>query len=131
MKTAIRKAIKKGVVNFYNGMAVGFDMLAAEYVLSLKSKFPNIRLIACIPCENQEKGFSAKEKEQYYAILSQADEKVYVSKTYVGGCMLKRNRYMADRADMLIVHCVKETGGTAYTVDYFEKKKKGAPIYYV
>ena len=37
-----------GITNFYCGMALGFDMLAAEEVISLKVELPNLKLVAVI-----------------------------------------------------------------------------------
>ena len=42
-----------GITNFYCGMALGFDMLAAEEVISLKVELPNLKLIAVIPYDGQ------------------------------------------------------------------------------
>ncbi len=122
LKKAVEYFLLQGVELFYNGMAAGFDLIAAETVLKFKKKYPSIKLIACIPCYNQERNFSEKDKKRYAAILKKADEKIYVSETYFSGCMQKRDRYMADRADTLVAYLKKETGGTAYTVKYFQKK---------
>ena len=45
---------------------------------------------------------------------------------YEAGCLLARNRYMADRADVLLAYCERESGGTAYTVRYAQKH--GVPV---
>jgi len=131
LERAVEEAIKSGVTTFYNGMAVGFDIVAAETVLAFKKKYPNIKLIACIPCLNQDKYFSEREKQDYYAVLEKVDEQVLVSERYNRGCMLKRNRYMADRADMMIAYCNKESGGTAYTVNYFKEKRPDGKILFI
>jgi len=131
LKREIKKLILQGVDVFYNGMAMGFDLLAAEKTLELKKKYPHVRLILCIPCYQQERNFSQKDKGRYAAIYKNADERVYVSDTYYTGCMQKRNRYMVDRADALIAHCVKEEGGAAYTVRYFKKVKTGRDVIFV
>ena len=129
LKKQTESLILSGVHTFYNGMAEGFDLLAAKMVLALKKKFPYLRLIACIPCYNQEKYFSADSKKDYVKILSACDEKVYLSQTYHKGCMLNRNKYMVDHADCLIAYCKKETGGTAFTVNYFKKTKNVENMY--
>ena len=49
LTAAVAFACESGMTRFYCGMALGFDMMAAEVVLSLKDKFPNIRLIAVVP----------------------------------------------------------------------------------
>ena len=122
LKKELEKAVEQGVHTFYNGMAMGFDLIAAETVLKIKKKHPQVRLIACIPCYGQEKYFSEKDKKRYVRILKKADEQVCLSEHYYRGCMQMRDRYMADRADMLIAYCKKTTGGAAYTVSYFCKK---------
>ena len=119
---SIETVIEGGADTFYNGMAQGFDLIAAECVLHLKKKYPYIRLIACIPCLGQEKNFSAVDKERYVQILKRSDEQVILSEYYFKGCMQVRDRYMADRADILVAFCKKEKGGTAFTVQYFQKK---------
>ena len=131
LKAEIERLINLGVTHFYCGMAMGFDLLAAEKVLSWKKKYPSVKLIACLPCEEQEKYFSLKDKKRYAKILKNSDEVLLLSNVYYKGCMLARDRYMADRADCMIAYCRKQTGGTAYTVKYFQKKKPYAPIIYL
>lgn len=131
LKKEIKKMMEAGVENFYNGMAMGFDMLAAEHVLSLKKKFPNVKLIACVPCYGQEKYFSETDKKRYAAILKKADEVVTLSDHYYSGCMHNRDRYMVDRADIMIAYTRKAEGGAAYTVNYFIKTKNSDNIIYV
>ncbi|MFR5889872.1 MAG: hypothetical protein ACLUFM_02695 [Lachnospiraceae bacterium] len=36
--------------------------------------------------------------------------------------MLKRNRYMVGRADACVAYCLRNSGGTAYTVRRAEEK---------
>ena len=131
LKKEVEKFILSGVDTFYNGMAMGFDMVAAEIVLSLKKKYNYIKLIACIPCLNQEKYFDSAHKEKYANLLKQADEQVLLSENDHPGCMQKRDRYMVDHADYLMTYCRKEDGGTAYTVKYFIKTKNEENIIYL
>lgn len=131
LKKEIKNAVEKGVFTFYNGMAMGFDLIAAETVLSLKKKNPQIKLIACIPCYGQEKHFSEQDKARYAAILKKADEQVLLSEYYYRGCMHVRDKYMVDRADMMICYCKKETGGAAFTLHYFQKKHPTGKIVFI
>ncbi len=127
----IEMLIKAGVYDFYNGMAQGFDLLAAEATLMLKKQYPQVRLIACIPCYHQEKNYTDTDKARYAAILQKADEKILLSENYFRGCMLVRNKYMVDRADVLIAYYNHEKGGAAYTVKYCQKKYPEKEILYV
>ena len=129
LRKTVISLIERGVKNFYCGMAKGFDLIAAECVISLQKKYPDISLIACVPCYGQEKNYLEKDKKRYVQILSKCTQNILVSENYFKGCMQKRNRYMADRADVLVAHLKKENGGTAYTVNYFLKKNK--EIFYV
>ena len=131
LKKEIEKSIQKGVDTFYNGMAMGFDLISAECVLKLKKKYPHIKLFVCIPCYGQERAFSQKDKKRYVKIYQQADEKVILSDNYYRGCMLVRDKYMAERADMMITYCKKKEGGTAYTVNCFKKLKPDGEIVYI
>ena len=127
----IENAVKNGVHTFYCGMAKGFDLLAGEAVVFFKRKYPNIKLVACVPCYGQEKSFSVEDKSRYSALIRNADETVVLSEYYYTGCMQKRDRYMADHADMMIAYCKKEEGGTAYTVKYFQKRYPHKPIIFL
>lgn len=123
LKNTVEALIKQGVEVFYNGGAMGFDLLCAEIVLSLKEKYPNSKLILCIPCINQEKSYTEKDKERYREVCKKADEKIYISNTaYFRGCMQKRDKYLADNGDILVAYLTKETGGTAFTVKYYKEK---------
>ena len=121
LKDEIKGLLLQGVDTFLCGMAIGFDLLAAETVLSLKRKNPQIRLVACIPCIGQEKYFSKADQKRYVAALQKADEKVILSDGYYKGCMQVRDKYMAERGDVMLAYCKKQEGGTAYTVRCFKK----------
>ncbi len=131
LKKEIKRLLEKGVRTFYNGYAVGFDTEAIKALLSFKKKYPDIKLVACIPCPEQDKGFSEKQKKEYRTLLEKADEKVVLSSYYTRDCMHKRNRYMAENADIMIAYCKKQTGGTFYTVNYFKKINPGAEIIFL
>lgn len=131
LKKTIKSFIEQGVTVFYNGMAMGFDMIAAERVISLRKKFPNVKLIACVPCYGQERYFSEKEKSRYVKILKKADEVVILSDHYYNGCMQARDRYMVERADKMIAYCHKKSGGAAYTVAYFKKKHPSSELVFI
>ena len=121
---ALQSLINQGVRVFYNGGAKGFDLLAAELVLRLKQEYATtpIRLILCVPCPKQDSAYSPADKARYARVLREADEVISLAERYFRGCMQNRDRYMADRADVLVAYLRKDTGGTAYTVRYFTKK---------
>lgn len=120
LKTII-KAYENGYRFFGSGGAIGFDLLAADCVLHLKRKYPDIRLILVLPCHKQTKYWSNAEIRKYNKIKQKADKTVYTSEHYFNGCMQKRNRHLADNSSLCICYLTKNTGGAAYTVDYAKK----------
>lgn len=122
LETAIKKIIDEGVYIFYNGGATGFDLLSAEIIINLKKYNEKVKLIICIPCPEQEKYYKEEDKKRYKEIINKADEKILLNNFYFKGCMINRDKYMADRGDMMIAYLKKEKGGTAYTVKYYQKK---------
>lgn len=117
----IKALYQRGYREFIAGGAIGFDTLCAEAVLEMR-KTCDIRLSIYIPCRGQEKYFSDIQKEQYQKILDNADRVFILSEHYYRGCMHTRNRKMADDSSVCIAYCTKTTGGSAYTVDYAQKK---------
>ena len=124
LEETIDEILLLGARTFYNGLAVGFDLVSAELVLQKKKLYPDIRLVGCIPFENQAKYYPPQDKKRYENILRSCDERVILYQTYTKECYFERNRYMCDRADCLIAYCLQNNGGTAYTVNYFQKTKK-------
>lgn len=122
LEKTIDDLINEGVDTFYNGVARGFDLLSAEIILQKKQKYPHIKLVVCIPCYGQEKYYKEEEKQRYKNVCQNADEQVILSESYTKYCMQKRDRYMADLADVLVAYKHADRGGTAYTVNYFIKK---------
>ena len=120
LERVISDLIKNGFTRFLCGMAVGFDLKAAQIVLSLKERY-NIELVACLPCENQSERFSERNKILYRDVLSKCDEVVVLEKEYTNGCMLRRDRYLVDNSDILVCFLRRQQGGTYYTVNYAKK----------
>ena len=123
-KKNIVKLIESGVIFFGCGGARGFDTLAAEIVLELKSLYPQIKLILVLPCTNQTKGWNDIDKKKYEHIKRKADKIRILSPYYYKGCMHVRNRYMIDNSSYCVCYCRKTDSGTAYTVRYAKKLNK-------
>lgn len=122
LKPVLEELINTGYKYFGSGGALGFDTIAALTVLELKKKYNHIRLILVLPCINQTKGWKEKDVKIYEYIKSVCDKYVYTSKEYTKGCMHKRNRHLVDNSSCCICYLTKESGGTAYTVDYALKQ---------
>lgn len=122
LEETIISLIKKGVCYFGAGGALGFDTMAALTILKLKEKYPHIKLILVLPCENQTYKWQQKDIDIYENIKSKCDKYVYTSKYYYNGCMFKRNKHLVDNSKYCICYLIKKTGGTAFTVNYAMSK---------
>lgn len=108
---------------FYTGMAMGFDIIAAEAVLLLKQMYKSpLKLIAVLPFEGQGSTFTTYWKERYENVLKNCDEKIILSEKYFQGCYQKRNIYMVENSDYVLTWYDGKPGGTRNTLDYAAKK---------
>ena len=121
LKSTLIQLINDGYLYFGAGGALGYDTLAAQTVLELKSQYPDVKLILVLPCLSQTRGWSARDIEIYEDIKNRADKVVYTSQEYTKGCMHKRNRHLVDNSSVCVCYLTESTGGTAYTVDYARK----------
>lgn len=117
----ILNLVRGGCENFYCGMAMGFDLAAAETVIGLKKDY-KIKLIACIPCADQDATYTKSYKERYLRVLDNCDEKVVLSEGYYDGCMFVRDRFIVDNCDVLVCYRRRKKSGTSYTANYAESK---------
>lgn len=107
----IRLLFSLGFRKFVSGMALGFDMLAAEEVIKLKEELKGVQLVAVVPYRGQSERWAP-----YQRILNEVDEEIVLSEVYYNGCLLKRNDYMLAHASGIIAYYDGKTrGGTFYT----------------
>lgn len=122
--STVLSLVGDGYDTFICGGAMGFDMEAAECVISVRERCPHIRLELFLPCRDQTARWKSTELlARYKAILGAADGVCYISDFYTDGCMLKRNRQMADASSVCVAYMKphSHSGGTGYTVRYAVK----------
>ena len=124
LKDAIIMLIEQGVTDFYNGGAIGFDMLCAEAVIALKAEYSDIRLHLLLPCqpEEQVKGWNKAQIERYNNILQAADCVTVLSEHYTDDCMKQRNERLVELSDCCICYCTNPRSGTGQTVRMAREK---------
>ena len=120
----LQDLITKGYQNFFIGMALGFDTICFRTLENLKKSYPHIKLIACIPCKEQDKMFNFEQKQRYKNMLDNADYRVLISEKYTSYCMQERNEFMVDNSSLVIAYLQRNYGGTANTVNYANKTGK-------
>ena len=124
LDAAILSLIKRGYNVFLNGMALGFDMLSFERVIKFKNTYPDIKLIACVPCSDQSAKYPKNKVVEYEYLLSKADEIIVLSKSYTPTCMKERNVFMVNNSSVCVAYLYKTSGGAYSTAKYAVEKEK-------
>ena len=105
-----------GYRNFLCGMAVGFDIEAAEAVLALREEFVGVRIVAIVPFEGMQRGFSEEWRRRFEHIVAEADEVITLAPKYSVEVYAVRNNFLVDNSSAIIAYFDGSKGGTAYTV---------------
>ena len=126
LKTILREQIialsKTGVTDYFTGGAAGVDCWAALMVLEQQEKNPALKIHCILPYMGQADEWSGSAREQYQAILKQADSVDYMSRDYYDGCMIDRNHRLVESAGLLLaVYNGVRRSGTGATVNYARK----------
>ena len=74
LRETILQAHRNGTNTYFCGMALDFDMMAAEEVLALKSSIPVLKLIAVVPFKGQSAYWPMVKQQRYAYILSMAGD---------------------------------------------------------
>lgn len=122
----ILSLISMGCDTFYTGMAMGFDIVAAEAVLLLKKANTrlDIKLVCVVPFRGQGECFNDYWQGKYNNILSGADEIITLSECYHTGCYQVRNKFMVDNCDYVLTWFDGKSGGTRNTLNYAASKQR-------
>ena len=125
LRELIRRAIGAGYDTFISGFAEGADLAFARLVLEFQAKYP-VKLEAAIPYAGRLKC----PNPEFQSLLAKCSNVHIVSEEYSPGCFFERNRFMVDRADIVIaVYDGRKRGGTYQTIGY--AKEVGKQIVYV
>ena len=120
---AVDEAIGAGCTAFLCGMAQGADRLAAEDILRRIQRGAPLRLVAALPCPQQDARWPRPQREQDRRLLAQIppEDRFVACDSYTPYCMNGRNLWMTEHASRLIAVFDGSTGGTANTVRYAEE----------
>lgn len=110
LEEEIVKAYETGFRFFLSGMAEGFDLIAAEAVIRLAKKCPEIKLIAVFPHKNY---LSHRQK----SIARKAYCEIALSESFMPGIYMVRNRFLVEHSQRIICgYGGYEKSGTAATM---------------
>jgi uncharacterized phage-like protein YoqJ len=82
LESAIRELYALGYRNFLCGMALGFDIEAAEVALALRQELEELQIVAVVPFEGMQRGFSEAWQSRFELIVAEADEVITLAPKY-------------------------------------------------
>ena len=116
LEGAIRELYALGYRNFLCGMALGFDIEAAEVALALRQELEELQIVAVVPFEGMQRGFSEAWQSRFERIVAEADKVITLAPKYSVEVYAVRNNFLVDNASACIAYFDGSKGGTAYTV---------------
>ena len=119
---AVEAVYSAGFKEFICGMAEGCDLYFCEAVMALREEHPEITVEAAIPFSGQADKWPPAQKRRYDRLVSECDKQTLLQTEYTPDCMMKRNRYMVDHADLIIACYDGQSGGTLNTLRYALEK---------
>jgi uncharacterized phage-like protein YoqJ len=122
LKKKIEKLIQEGAEHFILGMELGTDTWAAEIILELKEKYPHIILECALPYVAQSIEWTTLQQERYCEIITKCDIKTIVNQEYFPTCFYERNKYMVDKASLVVAIFDGNFSGTGQIINYAKKK---------
>lgn len=114
LESELEALIKQGADIFLLGGYGDFDNLCARAVRSLKEKHPHITSVLVIPYMTNPFDKNLYDCSEYPPLEN-------VPQRFA---ILKRNEYMAERADAVVSYIDHEWGGAYKAVEYARKKGK-------
>lgn len=119
LRQTIEELCSMGFNTFLCGMAVGFDMEAADALLQIREKNPSyqIQLIAVLPYCAQSEHYNTTQKAQYNRIIEAADSVVEISTSYRKECYMMRNNFLVENSSVVVAwYDGRGRSGTHHTI---------------
>jgi uncharacterized phage-like protein YoqJ len=129
----IKKAIEKELIRLVDEGLIwvivsgqtGVELWSAEVVLSLKRKFPQLKLAVMTPFLGQEENWKPEKKETYQRIIHQADFTTAISKQPYQGPwqFVQKNKFLLKKSDglLILIDQDNENGSSRYLMQEAEK----------
>lgn len=110
----LEQLIAEGADTFYLGGYGAFDLLAASTVWQMKRRYPEIWAILVLPYPDR-KVCTSRYDGTVYPPLETVPKRFAIT---------HRNRWMADRSDVVLAYVLHSWGGAAAMLGYAERKGK-------
>lgn len=116
LAAAVAELWQRGFRTFLTGMAVGFDLAAAEAVLRLRDAGAGLTLVCAVPFPGQARRYPSADRLRYDAVLARADRTLVVAPHYRPDCYMRRNDLLVAESSLLLAWYDGSPSGTRYTV---------------
>ena len=113
LEATVAELIQKGADVFYLGGYGRFDRMALSVVNHAKEEHP-LRSVLVLPYLDRKTAAEEYDHTIYPPLEN-------VPKRFA---ILKRNRWMVDKADVIVAYVIHEWGGAAATLRYAESREK-------
>lgn len=124
IETIILKYYSQGYTYFMSGMAIGFDLLAAEAVIRLQPLYSGLKLIAAIPFPEHSKHYNDEDKRRYENILQQCEATILVNLEKHWGSYQRGVDFLIDQSSCIIAYFDGiRRGSTEYTVEHAKLRR--------
>ena len=114
LEATVTELIQKEADEFYLGGYGGFDRMALSVVNHAKEEHPCLRSVLVLPYLDRKTAAEEYDHTIYPPLEN-------VPKRFA---ILKRNRWMVDKADVIVAYVIHEWGGAAATLRYAESRGK-------
>lgn len=107
MKFVLRQELfhfcAKGICRFSVAVDSGFGLYSAEIINDLCRAIPEMKLICCLPYEEQATKWSPELRNRYFDVLAKCSDLFYADRHYVPGCKYKAKLAALESASHAIV----------------------------
>ena len=118
LRAVIERLIEEGYHDFVAGGALGFDTMAATEIIRFKRLYDFVTLTVVSPYAGQADAFSSEDRQIFETIKNLSDNFIILRQNYQKGCMMERNKKMADMSSICVAYMKDENSGTGNTVKY-------------
>ena len=121
-----QELVERGYLYFGVGGALGFDTMAAEFLLEYRRSHRQIKIIEVLPFKEYRNRWTPEQQHDAEMRDRLMDKIVYCCNEPSKEAYLVRDRHLVDCSSACISYCNRATGGTAYTVRY--ALQQGIPV---
>ncbi|MHB1153730.1 MAG: SLOG family protein [Eubacteriales bacterium] len=109
-------------INFVSDMSLGFGIVAAEIILSLKPVYPDITLVCALPYEEQAAHWTVNQRNKYYNMIEKCDKEIIFQKHYTRFCVETNQRNMIDYSAFVLA--LQNGNNIEKVLQYAESKNR-------